>query len=102
YSAPKGVSIFTPPAKGFAGSAVWQLEQSAATVSALPCAIVSAEGSARASANASALHNTRHPRIDRIASPVVCCRPRQPGPADRIIGALCRFATALRGDRIGK
>ena len=43
--APNGVSIRLPPAKGLAGSAVWQLAHSPASVSALPRARVSAVGS---------------------------------------------------------
>src|ERR1700730_10315662 len=56
-----------PPANGFAGSAVWQLVQSPASTSALPCAMVSSEGSAFAGPAASALHKMRGARIARIA-----------------------------------
>src|SRR5580692_3331640 len=56
-----------PPAKGFAGSAVWQLVQSPASTSPLPCAMVSSEGSAFAWPAASALHKMRGARIARIA-----------------------------------
>src|ERR1700730_12690298 len=56
-----------PPANGFAGSAVWQLVQSPASTSALPCAMVSSEGSAFAWPAASALHKMRGARIARIA-----------------------------------
>jgi hypothetical protein len=65
---PKGVSIRLPPASGFAASAVWQLAQSAASTSALPRAIVSGEGgSARAPAQANALHKSTTQRVIRIA-----------------------------------
>jgi len=42
--APNGVSMRLPPANGFEGSAVWQLPQSPASVSALPLAMVSGDG----------------------------------------------------------
>src|ERR1700742_4649682 len=61
----------TPPAKGLAGSAVWQLAQSPASTSALPWAIVSADGSAaRVGTSVNALHKIDRPRrIARIAKP---------------------------------
>src|SRR4029077_19471285 len=64
--APNGVSSRLPPAKGFAGSVVWQLLQSAASVSDLPRAIVSLEGSARAGISPNALHKNKVARIARI------------------------------------
>ena len=67
WSRPNGVSIFFPPANGFAGSVVWQLAQSAASVNALPRAMVSAEGSACAWPKPNAVHKSRIARIARIA-----------------------------------
>src|SRR6266481_7715219 len=74
---PKGVSMRFPPANGLAGSVVWQLAQSPASVSALPCAIISAEGSDLAGPAASALHKSRIARIARIAQyrPCTICLP---------------------------
>ena len=46
------------PANGFEGSAVWQLAQSAASAIALPRAMVSADGSARAPSNTDAVHKS--------------------------------------------
>src|SRR6202030_164627 len=59
-----------PPAHGFAGSAVWQLMQSPASTSALPCAMISSEGSASAGPAASAPHKNRGARIARIAGQI--------------------------------
>src|SRR5271170_1743840 len=66
---PKGVAIRFPPASGFDGSAVWQLPQSPASVSALPLAIISGDGSAAATA-LDAVHKTR---VTRIAGPSHRC-----------------------------
>src|SRR6478752_4698313 len=56
-----------PPAKGFEGSAVWQLMQSPATANTLPRAMDSSDGSAaHALESANALHNIRLQRIARI------------------------------------
>src|SRR5713226_6481581 len=60
-----------PPASGFEGSAVWQLAQSAASVSALPRATVSAEGAACALPKLNAVHKSTTARIARLAR----CRP---------------------------
>src|ERR1700682_3410515 len=59
-----------PPANGFAGSAVWQLAQSPASVSALPCAMISAEGSARHSPETNAVHKRKQARIARMVDVV--------------------------------
>src|ERR1700694_3986507 len=56
-----------PPANGWEGSAVWQLAQSAASVSALPRAMVSAEGSACALPKLNAVHKSTTARIARTA-----------------------------------
>src|SRR5260370_31291004 len=63
-----GVSLRLPPANGFEGSAVWQLAQSAACVSALPRATVAAEGSACALPKmVNAVHKSTTARIARMA-----------------------------------
>ena len=59
------VAIGNP--NGFAGSAVWQLAQSPASVRALPWAMVSADGPAASAAPASAVHKKRFTRIVRTA-----------------------------------
>jgi hypothetical protein len=66
------VSIRFPPAKGFWGSAVWQLAQSPASASALPWAMISADGeAARAAPTANALHKNKQKNIPvRIAASV--------------------------------
>src|SRR6478735_5755071 len=63
--APKGVSMRLPPVNGLARSAVWQLAQSPVSVSALPLAITSADGSALPSRQKNALHKTKPTRIAR-------------------------------------
>src|SRR5271154_4831870 len=67
--AQNGVWIRFPPANGLVASAVWQLAQSPASVSALPLAIVSGDGSAGSSARAcsrlNAVHKARPMRIVR-------------------------------------
>src|SRR4051794_16962791 len=81
---PNGVSMRLPPARGLAGSAVWQLAQSAGSTSALPRAIASGEaGSARAQAGAA--HKSAVPRtLQRIAR-IALFRP----PHHRaVVGAL--------------
>src|ERR1700739_3566883 len=62
-----------PPARGFAGSSVWQLAQSPASTSALPWAMISSDGSAAANCAADAPHKNNPTRIARIISP-----PRPP------------------------
>src|SRR5579871_2779260 len=64
---PNGVSIRFPPANGRVGSAVWQLAQSPATVSALPLAITSGDGGTGSSALAWPQLNAVHKRPMRIA-----------------------------------
>src|ERR1700678_134633 len=66
---PNGVGILFPPANGFEGSAVWQLPQSPASVSALPLAITSGGGSA-AVTGLDAVHKNR---VTRIAGPSHRC-----------------------------
>src|SRR5579859_6538290 len=98
---PNGVSIRFPPAKGFAGSAVWQLPQSPASVSALPLAIVSGDGSA-AMAGLDAVHKTR---VTRIAGPPHrCCRIDRSPVFGSIAAkpALRRFAAAFFHDTTAK
>ena len=88
--APNGVSIRFPPANGFAGSAVWQLAQSPATTSALPRAMVSADGSAasrRARMHCTKRGPTRIARIDAMSAVAASIRPVR-----RIIEASRRFA----------
>src|SRR6202161_2487271 len=73
-----------PPANGFAGSAVWQLAQSPASTSALPWAMVSAEGTddcASASPQLNAVHKNAISQIARIAR----CRDGTKGSFRRYI-----------------
>src|SRR5579862_1711385 len=76
-TAPNGVSIRFPPANGFAGSAVWQLPQSPASVSALPLAMVSGDGGAGSWARA-ALDAVHKRAAIRIAA-ALCCQWRVEG-----------------------
>src|SRR5271169_2433708 len=69
---PNGVSMRLPPAKGLAGSAVWQLAQLPASASALPRAIVSFDGSAHAKPALNAVHKTRAARIAHVPNCRTC------------------------------
>src|ERR1700722_904055 len=80
---PKGVAIRFPPANGFAGSAVWQLPPSPASVSALPLAMVSGGGSAAAT-GLDAVHKNR---VTRIAGPSHPCLRIGPSPVFGSIAA---------------
>jgi hypothetical protein len=72
---------------------VWQLAQSPASVSALPWAVTSADGSARAAPMANALHKINDLRIARIGDLFP-----EPTSFRGIIGLLCRFAIPRRCD----
>src|SRR5437899_6061016 len=90
-----------PPANGFEGWAVWQLAQSAASVSTLPRAIVSAEGSACVLPWADAVHKNTIARIARLARCRRCTNLFPPG------GTITRNhggegATSFRGRRAGR
>src|SRR5882724_7713366 len=101
---PNGVSIRFPPARGFAGSAVWQLPQSPVSLSALPSAIVSAEGSASARPRPNAVHKIIVARIACVA-PCHPCINRSPATSlcrETLGRALRRFATALGHDTTRK
>jgi hypothetical protein len=102
--APKGVSIRLPPANGFEGSAVWQLAQSAASAIALPRAMVSAEGSARAQSTTDAVHKST---LARIVSPMRLGRCTDLPPSallyreTQVAAASRRFASVGHGDTTG-
>src|SRR5260370_25463043 len=68
-----------PPENGFEGSPVWHLAQSAAWVSALPRAIVSAEGWACARPKADAVHKNTMTRCARMARCCPCTNLSLPG-----------------------
>src|ERR1700752_378169 len=72
YTAPKGVSIRFPPAKGLVGSAVWQLAQSPASTSALPCSTASSEGSAGKARAPNAPHKNKQAKIVRLDITLPC------------------------------
>src|SRR5271169_968159 len=69
---PNGVSTRLPPAKGLAGSAVWQLAQLPVSVSVLPRSIVSFDGSARARPRLNAVHKTTVARIAHVPNCRTC------------------------------